>query len=267
MVDISFEENYKDIFESIGISEFDDFYNFQDGNLINKNSRRNVIHMVFDILGRKTEFYMKRFHNPHLKDVLHTIVNHGSVCTQASSEYQYAQHLFENGIETYHPVCYGQKTLFGLERKSFFITKKIDGICLTDYITENWESIDRNQKENVVLAMGKIARKLHNARISMPCLFVWHLFLLNDALADNRYEFAVIDLHRAKINMIMPCNYWRNLGDLYFSMSEERFDDDLRQILLDAYIAEGHPIDKKILKSRIFNRAKKVRSRRQVPDY
>jgi hypothetical protein len=223
--------------------------------------------MEFDILGSKSEFFMKRFHDPHLKDIFHTIVNHGSVCTQASSEYQYAKHLLENGIETYHPVCYGQKTIFGLERKSFFITKKIEGICLTDFITENWDLIDRNQKEQIVLAMGKIARKLHDARISMPCLFVWHLFLLNDALADNRYEFAVIDLHRAKINFILQCNYWRNLGDLYFSLSEKRFDKGLREILLEAYIADGHPLDKNTLKRKIMKRAHKLYSRRRAMDY
>lgn len=257
MVDVSFEDNFRDIFQSVGLSLFDDFYNFQGGEIINKNSRRNVVHMEFDMAGHTREFFMKRFHDPHLKDVLHTFVNHGSVCTQARSEYRYAQHLLSKGIETYHPVCYGQKTLLGLERKSFFITEQIDGICLTDFITENWESISSTQKEQIASAMGKTIRKIHNARISMPCLFVWHLFLLNDALQNSCYEFAVIDLHRAKINMILPCNYWRNLGDLYFSMSEKRFDDDLREILLDAYIADGHAIDKKTLKSRILTRDRK----------
>jgi len=265
---LEFVDSYKLFFEALGLVKFEDFYNFSDGDLINKNTKRNVVYMKFNIDGQSRDFFMKRFHKPYLKDTLHTILNHGAICTQALSEYKFALHLLEKGIETYHPVCFGEKTIFGLEQESFMITEKINGVSLTEFVTTNFESMPLTEKVKLVAAIGRFVRRIHYAGINMVDLFVWHLFVLNKAAdSSDDYQFAVIDLHRLKINVHLQYSQLRNLGALDYSMNFTRFDDQLRDVLLDSYIGSKHYLGKETIRAILLKRANTLRRRRNVPEY
>ena len=206
---VQFAKNSSAIFEKAGLESFEDFFNYSEGVTINKNQKRDVVTFSLDDDDRRRHFFMKRFFNPHYKDILLTFRNFGRLCSQAACEWQNANTLLQSGIATYKPVCCGEETRLRLERKSFLITEKLPGCCLTDYIGDNWSTLGRDKKEKLTASLGRFVRKIHDARISMPDLYVWHIFMESE---ENRYDFAVIDLHRMSANARGNRRRIRNLG-------------------------------------------------------
>lgn len=264
MQKIKFAKGWADVFADLDLQSFDDFFNYNDGQIINRNSRRNVTFMRLGEEASQQEFFMKRFINPHFKDVLSTWFNFGSLCSQAACEWNNANILLKNGVDTYRPVCFGEETKFGLEHKSFFVTEKIQGKCLTDYITENWPKISTQQKENIMTSLAKVIRTLHTARISLPDLYTWHVFISED---KGKYNFAIIDLHRMRINTHGRREYIRNLGAFEYSILDSHFDEHLKQTFRDAYAGDDFSSDKEAFFRKVKKRADLISRRRKKPVY
>jgi hypothetical protein len=148
------------------------------------------------------------------------------------------------------------------------ITEKINGICLTEFVTENFKSMSLSEKIKLVSAIGRFVRRIHDVGINMVDLYVWHIFILDKApdSADD-YQFAIIDLHRLKINVRRRHSQLKNLGALDYSMNFTRFDDQLRDVLLDSYIGSNHYLDKETIRKILLKRANTLRRRRKVPEY
>jgi len=261
---VQFAKNSSAIFEKAGLESFEDFFNYSEGVTINKNQKRDVVTFSLDDDDRRRHFFMKRFFNPHYKDILLTFRNFGRLCSQAACEWQNANTLLQSGIATYKPVCCGEETRLRLERKSFLITEKLPGCCLTDYIGDNWSTLGRDKKEKLTASLGRFVRKIHDARISMPDLYVWHIFMESE---ENRYDFAVIDLHRMTANA--RGNRWRirNLGALDFSMTSKYFDQALRDVFFNAYFGDDFDADKAAFCRKVTNRSMILANRRRRPDY
>lgn len=261
---IEFVEGWVDVFESFGLESFDDFFDYPDGQIVNRNSRRNVIFMRLGSDGSQREFYMKRFFDPHLRDILSVWFNFGTICSQAACEWENANILLTNGVDTYRPVCFGEQTRFGLENRSFFVTEKLKGKCLTDYIKENFPNIANEQKEKIMMSLAKVIRTLHNAHISLPDLYTWHIFISED---QGRYHFAVIDLHRMRRNTHGRYGQIRNLGAFEYSMIDDYFDERLKQTFRDAYMGDDFPCDKDTFWRKVKKRRDVILRRRKKPVY
>ena len=264
MVKIEFAKDYSAFFEEFGMSCFEDFFDYSDGEKVNENKKRNVFMFALGEGENRREFFMKRFHDPHFKDILFTFSNFGRICSQAACEWQDANILLANGIETYRPVCYGEETRFGLEKRSFFITEKLGSRCLTDFVGEEWSKLETDEKVRIMAAIGKFVRKIHDARISMPDLYVWHLFVSVEA---GGYEFAIIDLHRMRINCRGNSEKIRNLGAFDYSMLQEYFDDGLREAFLDAYMGSDFKGNRVSFCRRVKSRSAVLAGRRHKPKY
>lgn len=230
---IVFEDSWQHVFAEFGLNCFDDFFNFSGGERINKNNKRNVQTLTFGDGSARKVFFMKRFSYPHLKDMLFTWRNFGRAVSQAQCEWENANILLKNGIKTYQPVCYGERTNLGIETKSFFITKELQSQCLTDFLAQNWVNLSQSQKEKVIASLAKVIRKVHDAGISLPDLYVWHIFLSETENGD--YEFAVIDLHRMSHNVKNKNKKLKNLGRFTHSMTGKYFDDNMRQLFVKSY--------------------------------
>ncbi len=269
MIKIEFKKGWAPLFEDAGFVSLEDFFDYSAGQTINKNKKREVVAMTFNTVGAKKELFMKRFFKPHFKDMLFTIRNFGSLCSQAACEWKNINILLRHGIATYHPVCYGQQMHLGLEKKSFIITEKINGPPLTDFVAANWLQLAQPQKEKIITAIAKFIRKIHNAKISLPDLYLWHIFITKTPLPDEVSEddFAVIDLHRMRINAANRNGRIKDLGALDFSMSEKYFDDGLREFFLNAYTNTAGGGERIALSRKIKNRSRVLAARRRRPDY
>ncbi|MBE0536720.1 MAG: hypothetical protein IH624_13720 [Phycisphaerae bacterium] len=264
MTTVEFAENTAAWFEQAGLSRFEDFFHFNGGTLINRNRNRDVVKFSLDAGGRKKTLFMKRFFHPHIKDMLFARRSFGRLCSQAGCEWHNASILLHNGIGTYRPLCCGEHMLFGLERQSFLITEELPGRCLSEFVGQSWAQTGRYNKEAVVAAMGRFVRKIHNAAVSMPDLYVWHLFLETH---DEGYGLAIIDLHRMRAGVKGESEKIRNLGALEFSMLGEYFDDALKDVFFDSYFGTDFRGDKGLFRQKVRHRCSVLRKRRHKPVY
>jgi len=208
---------------------------------------------------------MKRFFRPHLKDVFFAWRNLGKFCSQAQYEWENAGLLLDNGIETYRPVCFGENTKWGIENKSFIITEKLKGQVLTDFVRQNWHNLDRHEKEKVVAGLAVFVRRIHTLKISLPDLYVWHIFISKNS--DGEYDFAVIDLHRMSRNVTNINIQIKNLGRLDYSMLDKYFDEDMRHLFIKSYTGQDWPGDIVVLTRKVKMFSKAISSRRRRQEY
>jgi len=245
---VVFSESWDSYFEKSGLKAFDDFFKYDKGTVVNKNSRRDVTRFELGRGGGKKTFFMKRFHRPHVKDMIFSFLSFGKACSQAQLEFNNANLLLENNIETYRPVCFGQRVNWGIESESFFITEEIDGVCFAEWLAGNYEKMDDGQMEGVMVSMAEFVRRLHKARISMPDLYVWHLYMLNPIDLDD-IKWAVIDLHRMSHSVKDADKKIRNLGALDHSMLDKYFSAEMKKVFIKAYVKnDGLFADVKVAK-------------------
>lgn len=266
MEKIEFLKDWAAFFRNINLNTFQDVFSYSEGEIVNKNKKRNVVEMTFTCGDETKTFFMKRFYSPHYKDMLFAFCNYGHLCTQAELEYKNAQFLLKNNIDTYHPACFGKQTCLGIEKSSFVITEKIKGQVLTEFISENFAGMSDDQKVTLLTALGKFVRKIHDAGISMPDLYLWHIFITNESpLENNKYDFAIIDLHRMSVHL-NGINRVKNLGAFDFSMTDDYFDDDLRSVFMEAYVEDSR-YSCKSLYAKVKRRSDVLNKRRRRPQY
>ncbi|MDI6450641.1 lipopolysaccharide kinase InaA family protein [Anaerobaca lacustris] len=231
---VVFAESWEPYFAALGLRTFDDFYDYPETLTVNRNRKRDVLKLALGEGADRKIFFMKRFHDPHLKDILATRSGLGGLTSQAGVEWRNARHLLKNGIGTYEPVCMGERTRWGLEKASFFVTRQLDGVCLLDLVEESWQGLDRGRQEKIIVAVANLARTLHGLDISLPDLQIWHLYLGADG-PSGEDRLSVIDLHRMAQGVRSDKRKAKNLARLLWSMLPEYFDEDHRQLLLDSY--------------------------------
>ncbi len=269
MKTIEFDFKHETVFTQNGLNSFDDFIDCIKGQMINRNKKRSVTILHLASLDGPRIYFIKRFFSPHLKDMLFTVRNFGKLCSQAELELRNAHILLGNGIETYHPVCWGAQTCCGIKQRSFFITEKIKGMSLIEFLFDQWKNFDASKCETLVIAMAQFFRKLHQARVCLPDSYLWHLFLLEPIDMQKPCRLAIIDLHRMRINAAASGQAALNLGALLFSMPHEWFDDRLRELFLNVYVelTDGSPIaDHNAFLEAVIKREQTLMARRQKPD-
>lgn len=241
---IECEAAHEAVFVQNGMKTFDDFIGYDKGETINRNEKRDVNILRLESPNGPRVYFMKRFFSPHPKDMLFTIRNFGRLCSQAELEWRNAHILLDNGLETYRPVAWGADTVFGIERRSFFITEKIEGQSLIEFLLGHWNTFEPVQQDRLVVGLAHFFRMMHDARLSLPDSYLWHLFVMEPIDLRQAYRFAIIDLHRMQINASASRHAARNLGALLFSLPGEWFDARLRELFIRSYLetADGPAI-------------------------
>lgn len=259
-----FETGWESFFASHQLYRFDDFFNYAQGQTINQNTKRNVIVLELDDNGQKRIFYMKRFLQPHFKDMLSAFGHFVTLCSQAEVEWRNANILLDSGIETYHPVCYGAQSRFGIEQQSFFITEQIKGPCLLEYLTESWISLEEAKRQDLVIRLGKFFQRIHAARIALPDAYIWHVYMIRLANASSEaFELGMIDLHRMQIRKSDLRSAAKDLGAFLFSLPDGFMDAALRSLFMDSYLDDSRIRNQDAFRKRVEQWELKISSRRK----
>lgn len=257
---IVFQGDFEQLFRSHHLATAGDFFAYTGGLRINKNRNREVI--VFTLEAEPgREFFLKRFFDPHLKDLFFNFRNLGRICSQAEFEFENARALSRNGLGAFTTVCFGEVTRRGLEEKSFLVSERLPHQCMTDFIDQHWASLSAAERESLMAQLARTIRRLHDARMSMPDLYIYHIFVRQ---AVESYEFAFIDLHRMGRHVINPATRVRNLGALFFSLVGEYFDEPVKRSFLQAYAPEKSGAALERLYSRVDRRAGVLANRRKI---
>ena len=190
--------------------------------------------------------------------------NIGRPCSQARYEWENVRLLLDNGIETYRPVCFGEEITCGIENRSFFITKELPLQCMTDFISQNWHGFNQQQEEKIITGMAAFIRKIHDSNICLPDLYVWHIYITENA---GEYEYAVIDLHRMSRNVTNSRLKIKNLGRMHHSMIDSYFDEELRQLFVKSYAADGQDSNISKLLAQVKKYSDVISARRRQVQY
>ena len=263
---VVFADSWNGFFAKFDLKSFDDFFDYSGGKTIDKNNKRNVrILTLGDGPDLKT-FFMKRFHNPHYKDMLGAWYKFGQPTSQAAVEWNNAHLLLSHGIGTYQPVCFGEQKRWGLEKKSFFVTEKLNSTELVEFISRRWLKLGQIQQQKIITAIAKLIRRIHNQNIVLPDLCVWHVFIHEDCLND-RCQLSVIDLHRMSRNVQDQNKMIKDLGKFYWSMSGKYFDNELKDLFLNAYMGDNWQGNKTVFAKKVQKRAAVIAKRRKPKCY
>lgn len=265
MQQIVFADSWSAFFAEFNLKSFDDFFENLPATTIGVNKKRNVVTFSLGLDSQKKRFFMKRFSHPHFKDILFSWRNIGRPCSQARYEWENARLLLDNGIETYRLVCFGEKITCGIENSSFFVTEELQSRCLTDFIRENWSGFRQQQKEKIITGLARFIRKIHALNISLSDLYVWHIYITENA--GGEYDYAVIDLHRMSRNVTSRSRKIKNLGRLHHSMLDSYFDEELKQLFVKSYTADGRDGDAASLLAKVKKYSDAVSARRRQVQY
>lgn len=265
MEQVVFSESWSPYFAEFNVATFDDFFLRLATNANGGNKKRNVASFTLGEDPQKKTFFIKRFFRPYFKDVLFAWRNIGQSCSQGRYEYENARFLIDNGIGSYRPVCFGEQKKMGVETKSFIVTEKLQSTCLSDYVREKWKNLEQPQKNKIVAGLGVFVRRIHELNISLPDLFVYHIYINENTLGE--YDFAVIDLHRMSRNVTSTNSKLKNLGKLNHSMLDKYFDDKLKRLLVKSYAGNNFDINVNDLVDIVEKRSKIISAKRKQKPY
>jgi hypothetical protein len=257
---VVFADSWQRFFHECGLRSFDDFFSSSPGRT-DKSKKRHVGVLNLGNGANRKVFFLKRFYHPHFKDMFFTFRNFGHLCSQAACEWKNANLLLDKGIGTYRPVCYGEQTKCGLERKSFFVSEELQSQPFTDFVARNWSQLTWSQKEKIIVALAKLIRRVHDEAIRLPDLYVWHIFM-EEGKVPGEWEFAFIDLHRMSQGVHNRNQKIGDLGRLFWSMSDKYFDHRVKDLFVQAYMADD-PTDSKGALVRTIQRRENILARRR----
>ncbi|OQA01307.1 MAG: Lipopolysaccharide core heptose(I) kinase RfaP [Planctomycetes bacterium ADurb.Bin401] len=265
MEKVVFADSWKEILAENGLKTFGDLYYNNKKKRINSNHRRNVSLFELNINGETRKFYLKRFRHTYIKDIIFVFLNTGNFLSQAAFEWSNIKLLKKNGIGAPNFICCGEETRFGFERRSFIVTEELKGQCLANFIAENWGKMQSEEKKKILVSLARTIKKIHKAWISMPDLYIWHIFVTK---TNDEYDFSFIDLNRMKRHVTNPDEWVENLGRLHYSMIDKYFDEPTRRFFIETYAEKekGDKIEKLIRKIRRYSRKFSGR-RRSKPNY
>jgi hypothetical protein len=133
-----------------------------------------------------------------------------------------------------------------------------------DFVVLKWDTLDRETQDRIMVAMARLARGAHEANISLQDLFLWHVYIYEDSLA-NDCRLSVIDLHRMLRNVKNPRRKVADMGTLYWSLSSEYFDARHKDLLVETY--SGDSGDKQKILRDIEKRAAVLDRRRILKNH
>ena len=261
-----FADSWESFFFEAGFRSFDDFFDYHYEVEGLKDKKRAVNILTLGQGAERKEFFMKRFHHSHLKDMFLAWRDFGGLMSQAAVEWKNAKLLLSCGIETYRPACFGERIRWGLEKESFLVTEKLQTQCLTDFVAGNWPRLTQQQKEELIAELAGFVRRIHDAGISLPDLYVWHIFISENS-SNGKYEFTVIDLHRMERNVTNSSQQIKNLGRFDYSMRDEYFDDRLRRLFIESYAGDNWPGGSAKLAGKVKKYSKAILARRNQKPY
>jgi len=266
---VVFANSWKQVLAENGLKTFRDIYYCRNKKRINSNHRRNVSIIHLKVGGEEKRFYLKRFRHSHLKDLIFIFLNVGRFYSQAAYEWSNLKLLRKNNIGAPSRVCFGEQFRLGLERRAFIITEELKGQCLKDFIVQNYEKLPVPEKEKIIISLANTIKKIHRAGISLPDLYVWHIFISKDknVHGDDEYSFAFLDLNRMKRHVNSENERIKNLGRLHYSMIDEYFDDSMRRLLIETYAESAGKKEINKLIRRVKRYSKKYSKRRKTKQY
>lgn len=138
----------------------------------------------------------------------------------AENEYLACRDLAEAGIAAPVPAAYAQGPGSMAARRSFVLCDALGGFTSLEDVTDAWPQTPPSPilRRRMLYAVARFAKRFHDHGFIHRDFYICHLLADDAALAQGRFQLAVLDLHRARRFTDIP-QRWRkrDLAALLFS--------------------------------------------------
>jgi len=254
------DSEYEQILERLGLTNIEAVFSFSDGKELKKNNLSGYRSRVqFETASPAKTFFLKRFNKPPVLVQLKNWLDGRGRKSCASFDFEMANKLFAEGINTARPVCFGEQ--FGLlfEKRSFCITEKIADAeslerKLPDCFHGRQDTAKLRGKRGFIKQLAKFVKKFHETGYRHRDLYFSHIFY------NYSGEFYLIDLARAFRPLLFGQRFRiKDLAQLYYSAPGKYFSktDRLRFFLSLTGKKRLNRNDKSVIK-RITNKSRRM---------
>jgi len=185
-------------------------------------------------------FYLKKHcQRISLWQRLQCLLRPTASCGEGLKEFYHYCQFRQNGLATAVPVAAGLRFSSFLRADSFLLTRDFAPLmALEDIVLQQTAilqgTINQQKKSNILRAIGRYARHMHDSGMNQKDFNATHILLQNPEV--DRPQVALFDLQRVDHN---PLNrfYWpiKALAELNFTLPSAVFSESDRILLFSAY--------------------------------
>lgn len=189
------------------------------------------------VKGRKTlqvelggnRYFIKQHFGVGWAEILKNLIVFRKPIIGAKTEKEAIQALDQIGIATTPLVGFGEQGVNPANKRSFLITRDLGNIVSLEDFCRDWKAHPpSNQlRQEIVIAVATLARKLHQAGLIHRDFYLCHLCLDGDLLQKGEIKIYLIDLHRMLMNQSAGGKgTMKDIAALYFSAMDIGFSSE-----------------------------------------
>ena len=232
--DLLIHKSYVDLFTRNHLQTFQDFLDYQGGEVFRRNRLRSVVKMELkDPENRSFFFHMKR-HELSWKERLLSLFHLGRA-QDGEHEWRRLLEFCGAGIPTTFPVVFARQRFLGFPWKSMTVTEHLyETQRLEEFIPSCFSgegAKDLRFKRKILKQMAALCHEFHQRGYNHNDFYLGHFFIRRDP-----FTLYLIDLQRVEHHARLPMRKRiKDLAQLYFSVlpvTEITRRDCLRFMLL-----------------------------------
>ena len=212
------DEDYVQLFESVGIISLDSVFNFSEGDdLVKSNMAKHRSRIRFEAGDTGKAFYLKRYDNVPAKIQIKNWLNHGQKRSTSAYDHLPCDILRSVGINPPKTVAYGEEWNGFFEKRSFIISEEIYASHslekrLPDYFYGENTPDSHSKRVAFIERLADLARTFHESGLRHRDFYLAHIFLTK---SDELY---LIDLHRCFTPKVFGRRYQvKDIAQLHYS--------------------------------------------------
>jgi hypothetical protein len=210
-----------------------------------------------DVVGRHTiqvnlggsSYFVKQHFGVGWGEIFKNLLSLKKPILGAMTEVQAITKLTEVGIATTPLVGYGVKGCNPATQQSFIITQDLGDIASLEDICADWGSNppDADFKNNLLIALAQLARRLHGAGLCHRDFYLCHFVLKKEVAAQGQIELILIDLHRMLMGQASHGSaVMKDIAGLYFSTMGFGFTEEDWALFRQHYLPQTDHFWKKV---------------------
>ncbi len=177
---LSISDEYQGLFESIGLSEYDQFLSFDRGEMVSEVRDRIVYRCDLDHANLK--FYLKIYRNRGGNRPLGQLLGLKNPVTLAEMEANHLEWLRNQGFLAPKLMCWGGRMNGISELNSFLITESMEGYePLDEWLDGNKREMGSKEyssrKHRLINACSTLLRDLHDSGFNHPYPYLRHFMV------------------------------------------------------------------------------------------
>ena len=187
-----------------------------EGDLHRQVKGRRTLRVLID----GCAYFLKRHLGVGWREILKNWAVGKRAVLGAENEYRACLHLARHRVRAPRVAAFAAERGSPARRRSFVLCGELVGFDSLEKLTDSWADEPPSQlaKRQLILAVAHFVRRLHEVGLAHRDLYICHLLINREKWAAEEVELAVLDLHRARLQLpISPFWRRRDLAALLFS--------------------------------------------------